>query len=202
MNESPFHISFRQLSDYVEGRLPLTQQMPIKAHLAICTACSDKAARLEHLMGLMHTDRSEDAPLSLIARVKKLFRLGAVSQSTPSRRRRRFLAVLHFDSMKRTGALGVRSGKPGTRQLLFSTGADEIDLRIEPAGPVWTVSGQVLGKSVVRGRAILQSPVSTTQANLNELSEFILASVEAGTYNLILNLESVEIEIDELRIGV
>jgi hypothetical protein len=98
-------------------------------------------------------------------------------------------------------AVGVRSGKPGTRQLLFSTGVDEIDLRIEPEGDSWTVSGQVLGESAAGGRAVLQSDMSVSQADLNGLSEFVLPSVQAGIYKLILDLEHVEVEIEELKVG-
>jgi anti-sigma factor RsiW len=201
MNEFPFHIPFRQLTDYAQGRLPLTQRMQIEAHVATCVTCSAKVARLKQLMGLQ-TDTSDDAPLPLMTRVKKFFQDRAVRQSAASERRGRILAVCHFDSRQRTGSFGVRAGRPGTRQLLFSTGVSEIDLRIEPAGLLWAVSGQILGESVARGRVILESPLGTTQAHLNELSEFNLPSVEAGTYRLILNLENVEIEIDELRIGM
>jgi hypothetical protein len=37
---------------------------------------------------------------------------------------------------------------------------------------------------------------------LNELNEFTLPPVEAGTYKLILNLADVEVEIEEIRIGL
>jgi hypothetical protein len=114
---------------------------------------------------------------------------------------RRILAALHFDSLGLAPAFGVRSGKPGARQLLFHAGVDEIDLRIEPAGEAWSVSGQVLGKATAHGRAILQGAESLSQAVLNELSEFTLPPVQAGTYTLILSLAEVDVEIEELRIG-
>jgi hypothetical protein len=114
----------------------------------------------------------------------------------------RILAALHFDSVGLAPAFGVRSGKPGARQLLFHAGVDEIDLRIEPAGQAWTVSGQVLGGSAANGRAILQGTAGISQTTLNELSEFTLPPVQAGSYKLVLSLANVDVEIEEIRIGL
>jgi hypothetical protein len=115
--------------------------------------------------------------------------------------RDRILAALHFDSLGLAPAFGVRSGKPGARQLLFSTGTDEIDLRIEAAGEEWIVSGQVLGVSAASGRAILQGPLTVSQTTLNELSEFTLPPVGTGTYRLVLCLADRDVELEEIRIG-
>jgi hypothetical protein len=115
--------------------------------------------------------------------------------------RDRIRAALHFDSLGLAPAFGVRSGKPGARQLLFSTGTDEIDLRIESAGEEWIVSGQVLGVSAASGRAILQGLLAVRQTTLNELSEFTLPPVRAGTYRLVLCLADMDVELEEIRIG-
>jgi hypothetical protein len=201
MNNFPLHISFHQLADYVEGRLPLTQRMQFEAHFAQCSSCSTQVARLEHLIGLMRTDRSEDAPPTVVARVKKLFPSRPLPESTSSDLRRCIVAVLHFDSLGLTRAFGVRSGKPAARQLLFSAGVDEIDLRIEQTGDTWTISGQILGETAAGGKVLLYGEADTLRAKLNELSEFLLSPVEAGTYKLIVSLENVDVEIDELKIG-
>jgi anti-sigma factor RsiW len=201
MNRFLFHLPFDQLADYVEGRLAIPERKQLEAHLSVCVMCSAKVMRMQRLVELMRTDTSEDAPPSLIARVKDLFRSHHTPQSRLESARTRILAALSFDSLGMRRAVGVRSGKPGTRQLLFSTGVDEIDLRIEPEGDSWTVSGQVLGESAAGGRAVLQSDMSVSQAELNGLSEFVLPSVQAGIYKLILDLEHVEVEIEELKVG-
>lgn len=195
------HIPFSQLVDYVEGDLPLLKRAELEAHIAACSQCSGEIAQLERLIGLMRTDTSQDAPLSVIARAVRLFRLIPTFAPALSGLRR-VQAVLHFDSIGLAPAFGVRSGKPGARQLLFHADKDEIDLRIEPAGQAWTVSGQVLGESAASGIAVLQGAEGTNQAAINELSEFILPPVQAGTYKLILNLTNVDVEIDEIRIGL
>jgi hypothetical protein len=85
---------------------------------------------------------------------------------------------------------------------LFSTGSDEIDLRIEPANEEWIISGQVLGESAVKGRAILQGPSGLRQTTFNELSEFTLPAVPSGTYKLILSLTNVDVELEEIEVGL
>jgi hypothetical protein len=126
---------------------------------------------------------------------------GTAPVSASSNLRRHVMAVRRFDSLGLAPAFGVRSGEPSTRRLLFSADAHDIDLRIEPAGQAWVVSGQVLGESAGGGRAELQGVTSATQAALSEQSEFTLPPVPAGLYKLILHLTNVDVEVDELKIG-
>ena len=202
MNNFLHHIPVSQLADYIEGNLSLIQRVDLETHLAICSRCSHDLTQLERLVGLMRTDTSEDAPPSVMERALHLFRPSAEPESASSGFRNRILAVLHFDSIGLAPAFGVRSGKPGARQLLFHADRDEIDLRIEPTGQAWTVSGQVLGKSAANGIAVLQGTAGISEAALNELSEFTLPPVQKGVYKLTLTLTNVDVEIDELRIGL
>jgi len=202
MNSITYHIPFSQLVDYVEGDLPLDQRVDLEAHVAACSRCFRELAQLERLVGLLRTDDRQDAPSFIIDRTKELFPLRTMPTPASAGLRSRILAALHFDSLGLAPAFGVRSGKPGARQLLFSTGTDEIDLRIELAGQEWTVSGQVLGESAPGGRAILQGPAGLSQTTLNELSEFTLPPVRAGTYKLVLCLADIDVELEEIRIGL
>ena len=202
MNSITRHIPFSQLVDYVEGDLPLDMRVDLEAHAAACSRCFGELAQLERLVRLMRTDTAQDAPSSIINHAVDLFRKKTVRAPTLSGLHSRILAALHFDSVGLAPAFGVRSGKPGTRQLLYHAGVDEIDLRIEPAGQAWTVSGQVLGGAAANGRAILQGTAGISQTTLNELSEFTLPPVQAGTYKLVLSLANVDVEIEEIRIGL
>jgi anti-sigma factor RsiW len=195
------HIPYSRLADLVEGRLPPDERAHLEEHIATCARCSGEVAHLERLIGLMRTDTSEDAPPAVIARAERLFHSRTVSSSDSSNLRHHVLAVRRFDSLGLAPAFGVRSGEPSARQLLFSARAHDIDLRIEPAGQAWTVSGQVLGESAAGGQAELQGATSTTQVALNEQSEFTLPPVSAGHYRLVLRLANVDVEVDELKIG-
>jgi hypothetical protein len=201
MNKFSEHLPFRQMADYLEGDLPLDKRVDLEAHVAGCSHCSDELTRLEDILELMRTDDNQDAPSSVINRAVDLFRSRTVLVPTSTGLRRRVLAVLHFDSARLGPAFGMRSGRPRARQFLFSSNMNEIDLRIEPTGQAWTVSGQVLGESTTGGVAVLQGVEGTSEAALNEMSEFTLSPVQTGTYKLILNLTDLDVEIDEIRIG-
>ncbi len=64
------------------------------------------------------------------------------------------------------------------------------------------VSGQVLGGGTDNGVAVLQSTADMNQTAFNELSEFILPPVQVGTYKLVLNLSNLDVEIDEIVVGL
>jgi hypothetical protein len=202
MNLFPKHIPFRQLADYIEGEIPLDRRVDLDAHLSVCDQCSRELAQLERMISSMRSDTNENAPASIVDRAIRLFESRKAPVPESSDLRQHVLAVLHFDSIGLTPAFGVRAGTPGARQLLFSTHVNEIDLRIEPVDQSWLVSGQVLGMQTANGTAILQGEAGSSEAVLNELSEFTLPPVQAGTYKLILSLPNVEVEIEEIRIGL
>jgi hypothetical protein len=198
----------------------------LEAHITACARCSGEAARLEHLIRLMRTDTAEDAPPSVIAGAVHLFYERASPPLASSGRRRRILAVLRFDSLGLAPAFGMRSGEPSARQILFHAEVHDIDLRIEPAPEDWTssgslpgqpgdvfhtrqppdlawiVSGQVLGETSAGGQVKLTSATSEGQARLNEQNEFTLPPVPSGSYQLILHLTNVDVEVNELKLGM
>jgi hypothetical protein len=191
------HLSFERLVDLVEGRLSPAEQTPLLAHLSTCPRCTAEKAWLEQVIGLMRTDTSEDAPPAVITRARRLFQ----PQAAPAPlERRRILALLHFDSRQQPLALGMRSGSPAGRQLLFKAEEYDLDVRITPAGSDWQVSGQLLGPDT-HGQVELQSAAGMIQAELNDLGEFSLPLTPPGVYGLILRLGHLAVELPPLEIG-
>jgi hypothetical protein len=84
---------------------------------------------------------------------------------------------------------------------MFDAEGFNLDLRILRAGSQWLVFGQVFG-AVGSGQVMLQGPAGEAQADLNDLSEFRLPPVPAGSYDLILYLESADVEIVGLEVGI
>jgi hypothetical protein len=154
---------------------------------------------LARLVGLMRTDKSVDAPRSAVAAAVNLFRSRAVAEKPALVQR--LLAALSFDSLSSAPAFGVRSGAPAAaRQLLYSAGDNDLDLRVSQSGEQWTVSGQVLGPCA-GGRAELEGDGGRAAAELNEQCEFTLSPLPTGSYTLRLRLSDVEIEIPEINLG-
>lgn len=117
-------------------------------------------------------------------------------------------AVLAFDSWAQPVlAMGMRSLRSPTRQLLFSASGRDIDLRIAPEGQAWTLSGQVLGPDdsgkvelvPVADDGSPARPVST--AALDGLGEFRIPGLARGSYRLTLKLGSEVIVLPPVAVG-
>ena len=202
MRLTPRHIPFARLADLAEGRLSPEETAAARAHLADCTNCSAQAAQLGHLAALMRADDSEDAPPELVSTAVRMFRARKTREEQPGLLRR-LVAALTFDSSSLRPAFGVRSGQAApARQMLFSAGDLDVDLRLAPGGEGWTVSGQVLGPCTGGEVELVDAEGSTAaRATLNELCEFtLLPPTPDGTYALRLRLDGAEVEIPELSL--
>jgi anti-sigma factor RsiW len=198
MNLMSQHIPFAQLAELAEGRLLPEERERVRAHLDACQQCSGQLATLDQVINLMRTDMSEDAPRDAQAYAVGLFRARAARrQPSPVER---VLAALSFDSLRAAPAFGVRSGQAAARQLLYSAGEHDLDLRIVQSGDKWVVSGQVLGQCA-GGRVELEGAGKTATAELNDQCEFALSPVPGGSYTLHLRLADAEIEVPEIILG-
>jgi anti-sigma factor RsiW len=192
------HLTFAKLADLAEGRLSSNEQEVSSAHLSTCSRCTAKLNNLKTVVGLMRTDRAEDAPDELVSRAINLFRSHAVASKEPSLVKR-IVAALSFDSLQMSPAFGVRSGQASARQLLFVAGEYDLDLRITQSGETWNVSGQVFGEECVGGKIELEGETAI-QADLNNQCEFTMAAIPAGSYQLRLRLPNLEVEIPQLEL--
>ncbi len=203
MRLTPRHIPFARLADLAEGRLTAAETAAARGHLEGCGACAGQAAELERVTGLMRADTSEDAPRDVLFNAVQLFRSRPPVAAETHGLLRRLVASLSFDSGARTPAFGLRSSaNAAARQLLFSAGDVDVDLRLVPSGDGWAVSGQVLGECAA-GRVELFAEgddTSAARADLNDLCEFTLPTVPAGTYTLRLTLDDAEIEVPSLSL--
>ena len=203
MRLTPKHIPFARLADLAEGRAPAeAAASEERAHLADCKRCAGQAAQLGRLAALMRADTAEDAPAALVADTVRMFRARRPSAAREPGLLRRLVAALTFDSSSLTPAFGVRSGQAApARQLLFSAGDLDLDLRLAPGTEGWTVSGQVLGPCEGGEIELLGADGSpAARAALNELCEFALPAVAEGTYTVRLRFDETEVEIPELSL--
>jgi hypothetical protein len=203
MRLTPQHIPFARLADMVEGRLSIEETRDARAHVDSCARCAQQASELVRVASLMRADTSEGAPRDVLLSAIGLFRARPVAEREPGLLRR-IVAALSFDSSSLTPAFGVRSGQTAhARQLLYSAGDFDVDLRLAQGGDGWTVSGQVLGPCV-GGQVELIANIGDTQtplkATLNDLCEFTLPPAPEGIYALRLRLKETEVEIPELSL--
>lgn len=148
----------------------------------------------------MEADKSVDAPADAILYAKNLFRVRA-AEPKPSLLRR-VIAIIQADLVPGTAAFGERSGGEGqARQMLFDSGENAVDLRIQKDGSRFTIRGQILGDGFENGTAEIASANSTVTANIDDLGEFRFEGVAAGDYSMTVRGVSDEIIIDSLSIS-
>ena len=168
-------------------------------HVSACSDCTAELQRLGQALELMRTDTAPDAPRDVLAFVRNIFRQREGSRE-PSLLRR-IVAALTFDSnMNLTPAFGVRSGHSASRQLLYSADESDIDLRISSQQDQWVVAGQLLGPGCAGGLVEMEGEGRAATATLNDLCEFTLPPVPAGSYALRLRLRDAELEIPHLEL--
>ena len=196
------HIPFARLAELAEGRLAAEESAEAQAHLDACARCSREVADIQRVTTLMRADDSVDAPRGLLFDTIRMFGARPAPEHEPGLLRR-VLATLSFDSSALRPAFGVRSGQAApARQMLFSAGGFDVDLRLAEGADGWTVSGQVLGPCDGGGRVeVLTDAETVAGADLNELCEFTLMPVAAGSYTLRLRLADVEVEIPGLNLS-
>ena len=197
------HLPFAELADLAEGRLAPEARAASLEHVSACSRCSSKLERVEQVVGLMRTDEGVDAPPALISQAVNLFRARAARDaSTSPSLARRILGALSFDSLQMSPAYGVRSGQAGARQLLYSAGENDLDLRVTESGGGWVIAGQVLGANCagLKGEVELQGASHASRTELNDQCEFRLPPVAAGSYQLLVRFGDDLIEIPELEL--
>lgn len=194
------HIPFKTLAAMAEEGLAGEERAAAHSHVAGCSRCASQLERLTKTVDLMLTDTAEDAPPHVIARAVNLFRLRPSAELQPSLVRR-VLAALSFDSLQLSPAYGVRSGATAAaRQLLYSAGENDLDLRVATKDDSWVVSGQVLGGGCSGGEVLLQGSSGNAIATLNELCEFALPPVPSGSYTLRVRFNDLEVEVPDLEL--
>lgn len=193
------HIPFAKLADLAEGTLAPDERNDVMAHASSCSRCSARIAQLEGVITTMRADHSQDAPRDLIQYATGLFENRSAADK-PSLAQR-ILAVLSFDSFQSAPAFAVRGGQPQTRQLLYSAGDYDLDLRIAQSGQTWKLSGQLLGAECAGGSIEIKSEAAIAQAALNDQCEFVFSEIPSGSYDLHLSLSNLEIDIPPLHLG-
>lgn len=162
----------------------------LKAHVAVCPHCTQELAQLEAYL----TDLRPEV------------------EYTPVERLKVFIARL----LPEGGAAGAGALQPAfalrgdeRAPLMLEAGETQIALEIEPVAgrpSIFSLTGMVMGTAAAGMRAALWpqegAPVEPTAAGIiDDIGNFILTDIPAGTYELILRGADSEIRIPELELS-
>jgi hypothetical protein len=112
----------------------------------------------------------------------------------------RVQALLTIDSWT-TPLPALRSSRRASRQLLFTAGERDIEVRIIAAPQGWTLEGQVLGPA---DGAVLRLSLSGEPAGvveLDELGAFCIEGLSEGQYTIVLYCGTERVELPAIDIA-
>jgi hypothetical protein len=190
------HISVETLANIVENRETSVARETAMTHLSTCSTCSDTLRRLQHLILMMRSDSTNDAPRDVLTAAINIF---SQERRAPLRR---IVALLTFDSRNAGPAFGVRSLSSASRQMLYSAEEIDLELRITVRNDECILAGQVIGEGCAEGHVEISGVAGRSTATLNEVCEFTLPPIPPGNYSLTLRMLDREIEIPELELKV
>ena len=95
-------------------------------------------------------------------------------------------AVLSLDSWADV-LPAVRAGGSPSRQLLFTTNARDVDVRIVQDAQGWTLEGQVLGPTEGGSLDVLSDGMPVHFIEFDDIGAFHIEGVVAGRYDVVLD---------------
>jgi hypothetical protein len=111
----------------------------------------------------------------------------------------RLVAHLQSDSARQPLAAGLRSGEGSVRTLSYTAEDWDIAVQLTPWAGRWQLRGQILGPEIV-GTVQLDAGDEPQSVSVNELGEFALPPLEAGSYRLLVRAETREILVELLEL--
>lgn len=145
----------------------------------------------------MLSDRSVDAPEDAVRYAKNLYRTRAVEPAKSVIQR--VLAVLQMDLAPNKAAFGERSAAGSqARQMLFESGDNAVDIRISFEEGEFDIYGQILGEGFANAQIELGNENISIKETTDEMSEFKIVGLTAGTYELTIKGSETEIVIEHL----
>jgi hypothetical protein len=202
-------ISFSQLVEWVEGRLPEKEARAVEERVAVADATTlADVAWLRRFVKATEGSILESPPPEVRSTLISRFRAHAEGRQTPGLLKR-VVARLTFDGGLRP-AVGARAaGTQGARrQLVYSADALDVALNVLPRARDKNVDldGQVLPREDVElgsfSVQLLQSETEFGITDTDDLGAFAFESIPSGVYEIILSTDRVEVSIAPVELNV
>jgi hypothetical protein len=176
------------LGEYHLGLLPPNEAAAVKAHLAACPHCRREVAELDAYLDGLQPSLADH----LVDRTVEQLRL----------------VIARLLSPPGPALSPAYAGVRGEEQAPALYEAEEIQIAIEIEDDVdvpgrKVILGLVLGAESPGGEALLwQTGRPIAAAPLDELGNFVIPDIAAGSYDLIVTGPRVEVHIENLDVGV
>lgn len=196
---------FERLLDAVEGRISAEEARVVFEQVAQADqATQAELGWLRRFVELSQTTVLQAPPAQVRAMLARRF--GAFARQRPLGGLRRLLATPMFDSASAPLTAGTRGvgAAHDRRQLIFNTDVADIaiDIRPHPHAAALDVHGQIFPtEDISLDYMVVQLVRSDAEAGIttgDELGEWTIERVPAGTYDLIVSTAAIEVVIREV----
>jgi hypothetical protein len=155
---------------------------------------------VRYTINTLRADTSEEPAEQAVGAIKARFRertfLRPAASLSP------LAAILRFDSARHRPAFGVRASSSVERQLLYTAGPFEIDLRVVADGERWVLRGQLLSdQQGDSGHVELVGQGAALRVALSQACEFAFPPARAGRYSLTLSFAGQLIRVSDVLLG-
>ena len=140
------HLTTENVLAYLDGQAGETEQAAIEAHLSACAECSGLKKEMQELESLLYEQPSLEPPEDFVQAWKDVF---PAMRGEKKLWINRIISDRIFDTFDQQALAGVRGHLAPPRQLIYSAGKIDIDLRITPAEirEHINVEGQILSSA-------------------------------------------------------
>ncbi|CAN5414788.1 hypothetical protein BH10ACI3_BH10ACI3_06850 [soil metagenome] len=190
------HIEFARLIDRFEGRLSVEHETEITQHLSTCGECSAESAKLATFFAYSRPEETYPVPQAVTATLLNIYLHRPATAEAPAKRSI-LSGLLVFDDW--TMALNERYSGIDSRQLLYRVGEYDVDLRLDFAGELCGLAGQVLPE-FPNGEITISTGENTYAATLNEFGEFTFETVPQGIYDITIASATDELRLEKVAL--
>jgi hypothetical protein len=196
-------VSFEQLLDWVEGRLPPAEANAVVTKVGVSDPQMQAQVRwLRSFLQLADAVVLAAPPAFVRAALTKRFVDSAKARQQPGVFQR-LAAALSFDSAQLPVMAGVRAGDSGQmREVVFGTEPLDVALTIHPheQDPYFNLLGQILPNdhAIIPDAFAVQLVRDGHEVTImmaDEMGEFGFATVASGDYWLVLSSDTLEVTL-------
>ncbi|NOT47718.1 MAG: zf-HC2 domain-containing protein [Acidobacteria bacterium] len=187
------HIEFERLVEKFERRLSDQENGEIDAHIAECSDCGIKSAKLADFFAYSDIKDLERVPQAVTAGILNIYQRRPVRTdiAVPQTGGHDFLI---FDDWQM--AVNERYSGLDTRQMLYRFKGYDIDLRIELISDQCRLTGQLFPESIGATAEISSNQTQTT--TLNKFGEFAFDLVPQGVYDFRISVGKEDLWIEKV----
>jgi hypothetical protein len=184
------HFTTEEWIDFVNQVVPQRKIAAMQKHLESgCKRCEEKLALWQKVRNTAASEGQFQPPLETVRIAKAAFAAAGVGKS---KKEKRPLVEVLFDSFLQPAPAGLRSSAAGPRQMLYRAESYQIDVQIEAAsgGKLLVVTGQLMDVSIPEmvsrdARVTLSDQRgSVTEMVTNQFGEFRGEIADSGDLEL------------------